>query len=55
MYEPPLRKLVAMGIADLVRTGQPEVLERLSSEIFNLWIDVFGEIKEATASDSRYT
>jgi hypothetical protein len=35
-----------MGIATLVSTGRPEVLKRLSGEIFNLWLDVFGEIKE---------
>jgi len=35
-----------MGIASLVSTGRPEVLERLPTEIFNLWLDVFGEIKE---------
>ncbi|TDL29402.1 ARM repeat-containing protein [Rickenella mellea] len=47
MSEPQYRKLAAMGIANLVATGRPEVLDRLSSEIFNLWLDVFGEIKEA--------
>lgn len=47
MSEPRLRKLTAMGIANLVASGRPEVLDRLSTEIFNLWIDVFGEIKEA--------
>ncbi|OCH87913.1 ARM repeat-containing protein [Obba rivulosa] len=55
MSEPRLRKLTAMGIANLVATGRPEVLERLATEICNLWLDVFGEIKEAreaTTSDS---
>ena len=47
MSEPRHRKLAAMGIAALVATGRPEVLERLPGEIFNLWLDVFGEIKEA--------
>ena len=47
MSEPRHRKLAAMGIASLVSTGRPEVLERLPVEIFNLWIDVFCEIKEA--------
>ncbi|KAJ2920088.1 hypothetical protein MD484_g369, partial [Candolleomyces efflorescens] len=46
MSEPRHRKLTAMGIATLVATGRPEVLKRLSGEIFNLWLDVFGEIKE---------
>ncbi|KAI0750869.1 ARM repeat-containing protein [Daedaleopsis nitida] len=50
MSEPRLRKLTAMGIASLVATGRPEVLDRLSTEIFNLWIDVFGEIKEALSN-----
>lgn len=36
-----------MGIASLVSTGRPEVLDRLSSEVCNLWLDVFSEIKEA--------
>ncbi|KAG2013512.1 ran binding protein 11 [Coprinopsis cinerea AmutBmut pab1-1] len=46
LSEPRHRKLVAMGISALVSTGHPEVLKRLSGEIFNLWLDVFGEIKE---------
>lgn len=46
MSEPRYRKLAAMGIATLVSTGRPEVLQRLPGEIFNLWLDVFGEIKE---------
>ncbi|EJD01395.1 ARM repeat-containing protein [Fomitiporia mediterranea MF3/22] len=47
MSEPRYRKLAAMGIACLVAEGRPEVLERLNGEIFNLWLDVFGEMKEA--------
>ncbi|GBE79528.1 ARM repeat-containing protein [Sparassis crispa] len=47
MSEPRHRKLAAMGIADLVSTGRPEVLNRLSSDVCNLWMDVFGEIREA--------
>ncbi|KAK7695434.1 hypothetical protein QCA50_000070 [Cerrena zonata] len=47
MSEPRYRKLTAMGIASLVSTGRPEVLDRLSSEVCNLWLDVFSEIKEA--------
>ena len=50
MSEPRHRKLTAMGIASLVSTGRPEVLQRLPIEIFNLWIDVFCEIKEAHIS-----
>ena len=50
MSEPHHRKLAAMGIGSLVATGRPEVMERLSTEIFNLWIDVFGEMKEAFES-----
>jgi hypothetical protein len=47
MSEPRHRKLTAMGIASFLSTGRKEVLERLPTEIFNLWLDVFGEIKEA--------
>ncbi|KAF8165214.1 armadillo-type protein [Crassisporium funariophilum] len=47
MSEPRHRKLTAMGIAALVSTARPEVLRRLHGEIFNLWLDVFGELKEA--------
>ncbi|TFK55905.1 ARM repeat-containing protein [Heliocybe sulcata] len=54
MSEPRYRKLVAMGIANLVATGRPEVLERLPNEIFNLWLDVFGEIKEAEEQANEY-
>ena len=41
-----------MGIASLVSTGQKEVLDRLSSEVCNLWLDVFGEIKETEELDA---
>lgn len=47
MSEPRHRKLTAMGIAALVSTGRSEVLQRLPGEIFNIWLDVFGELKEA--------
>ncbi len=47
MSDPRHRKLAAMGIADLVATGRPEVLDRLDGEILNLWLDVFVEMKEA--------
>lgn len=46
MSEPRHRKLTAMGIACLVSTARPEVLQRLPGEIFNLWLDVFGELRE---------
>ncbi|EPT02714.1 hypothetical protein FOMPIDRAFT_1159700 [Fomitopsis schrenkii] len=52
MSEPRHRKLTAMGIASLVSTGRKEVLDRLSSEIFNLWLDVFGEIKETEGQEA---
>jgi hypothetical protein len=39
--------LTALGTAVLVSTARPEVLQRLSTDIFNLWLDVFGELKEA--------
>jgi hypothetical protein len=47
MSEPRQRKLAALGTAVLVSTARPEVLQRLSTDIFNLWLDVFGELKEA--------
>ena len=47
MSEPRHRKLTAMGIASFVSTARPEVLQRLPGEIFNLWLDVFGELREA--------
>lgn len=47
MSDPHHRKLAAMGIADLVATGRPDVLDRLDGEILNLWLDVFVEMKEA--------
>ena len=46
MSEPKHRKLTAMGLASLVATGRPEVLNRLPDEIANVWLDVFGEVKE---------
>ncbi|EMD40680.1 hypothetical protein CERSUDRAFT_111258 [Gelatoporia subvermispora B] len=52
MSEPRLRKLTAMGIASLVATGRPEVLDRLATEVCNLWLDVFGEIKEAREAEA---
>ncbi|KAI0693596.1 ARM repeat-containing protein [Cytidiella melzeri] len=52
MSEPRHRKLTAMGIASLVSTGKHCVLDRLPTEICNLWLDVFGEIRETvTATD----
>ncbi|KAL0577074.1 hypothetical protein V5O48_004917 [Marasmius crinis-equi] len=53
MSEPRHRKLVAMGITALVSTGRPDVLQRVPTEIFNLWLDVFGEIKEARRDPSE--
>lgn len=50
MGEPWNRKLTAMGVASLVATGKDLVLKRLSGEIFNIWLDCFGEIKEAEVS-----
>jgi hypothetical protein len=47
MSEPRYRKLAALGVASLVSTGRPEVLDRLPTEIFNLWTDVFFEVKES--------
>lgn len=50
--ESRLRKLVGMGIAALVSTGRHEVMDRLSTEILNMWMDIHGELKESkTAMD----
>lgn len=54
MSEPRHRKITAMGIAALVSSGRPEVLQRLPGEIFNLWMDVFGELKEAQEQASLH-
>jgi len=43
-----------MGIAVLVSTGRPEALKRLSGEIFNIWLDVLGELKEVMEPDERF-
>ena len=51
MGDPRYRKLAALGIASLVSTGRPEVLERLPTEIFNIWTDVFAELKEAQSKE----
>ncbi|KAI5893425.1 ARM repeat-containing protein [Schizophyllum commune H4-8] len=53
MGEPWNRKLTAMGIASLVATGKDRVLKRLSGEVFNIWLDCFGEIKEAQTEASE--
>lgn len=47
MSEPRHRKLLALGIASLVSSGRPEVLERVPNEIFNLWTDVLYEVRES--------
>jgi len=54
MSEPRHRKLTAMGIASFLSTGKTEILARLPGEIFNLWLDVFGEIKEAHILSGSY-
>lgn len=53
MSEPRHRKLTALGIASLVSTARPQVLQRLPGEIFNIWLDVFGELKEAREHEER--
>ncbi|KAG8903449.1 hypothetical protein FRB99_003271 [Tulasnella sp. 403] len=51
MAEPRHRKLTAMALASLATTGRPEIINRLPNEIVNVWLDVFGEIKEAESDD----
>ncbi|KAJ3559178.1 hypothetical protein NM688_g492 [Phlebia brevispora] len=55
MSEPRHRKLTAMGMAGLVSTGRHEVLDRLPTEVCNMWLDVFGELREATTTDDNPT
>lgn len=39
---------MALATAELLATGNREVIERLSSsEPFNIWLDVLGELREA--------
>ncbi|GAB1524976.1 hypothetical protein RhiTH_008132 [Rhizoctonia solani] len=45
--ESRLRKLTGMGIAALVSTGRHEIMDRLSTEILNMWMDIHGELKES--------
>ncbi|KAG8934669.1 hypothetical protein FRC02_009496 [Tulasnella sp. 418] len=52
--EPHLRKLSAMGLANLATIGRPEVVKRLSNEIANTWLDVLGEMKEALSEDTEH-
>jgi hypothetical protein len=42
-----------MGIASMVPIARPEILERVPTEIFNLLLDVFGEIKEAALQNEQ--
>ena len=53
MAEPQHRKLTAMAMARLVASGRAAVLKRMSGEIFNLWLDVLGEMKEALAGEDE--
>jgi hypothetical protein len=53
MAEPRHRKLVAMSYAALLPIGHPEIIKRLGGEIFNVWLDVLGEMKEAVESDDE--
>lgn len=40
----------ALATAELLTTGNKDVVERISSqEAFNIWIDVLGELREAYA------
>ncbi|KAG8986375.1 hypothetical protein FRB90_004049 [Tulasnella sp. 427] len=51
MAESRHRKMTAMSMANLATTGQPQVMDRLATEITNVWLDVLGEIKEAEDDD----
>lgn len=48
IVDAPRRKLVALATAELLATGNSEIIDRISSsEAFNIWLDVLGELKEA--------
>ncbi|CAG8705785.1 6077_t:CDS:2, partial [Acaulospora colombiana] len=48
VVDAPRRKLVALATAQLLSTGNEEVVDRLKSmEPLNIWLDVLGELKEA--------
>lgn len=47
MAEPRQRKLTGMAIAALVSTGRHEVMDRLATEILNMWMDIHGELNES--------
>ncbi|KAG8950586.1 hypothetical protein FRC00_007626 [Tulasnella sp. 408] len=51
MAESRHRKMTAMSMANLATTAQPQVMDRLATEISNIWLDVLAEIKEAEADD----
>ncbi|KZT42903.1 ARM repeat-containing protein [Sistotremastrum suecicum HHB10207 ss-3] len=40
-------KLSALGLASLVGTGHPVVLDRLGTDIFDLWMECFGILEES--------
>ena len=39
-----------MGIVSLVSTGRDQVLDRIPTEMCGLWINGFGEIREASTA-----
>jgi hypothetical protein len=45
--------LVALATAELLATGNSEIIDRISSsEAFNIWLDVLGELREAVSQKS---
>ncbi|KAF7332027.1 Importin N-terminal domain-containing protein [Mycena kentingensis (nom. inval.)] len=52
MSEARHRKLSSMGMAALVSTAKPDVLNRIPGDIFNMWTDVLSELKEAQVAAS---
>lgn len=53
IVDAPRRKLVALATAELLATGNGEIIDRISSsEAFNIWLDVLGELKEAMTQRS---
>ncbi|WVO24261.1 uncharacterized protein IAS62_005625 [Cryptococcus decagattii] len=42
-----LRKVVAMGVGNLLLTGNQQVMERLDGDFMNIFLDVLGEVQQS--------
>ncbi|OWZ26235.1 hypothetical protein C361_07067 [Cryptococcus neoformans Tu259-1] len=48
--ETRLRKVVAMGVGNLLLTGNQQVMERLDGDFMNIFLDVLGEVQQSEGS-----